>query len=1225
MTNEFNLTPPQQQAWVALLAGKTPRGAKTAMAEAVARAAKSSKTGSWKTTVTGFFQGREKELRAIFEHPKRLRAAEEALGLDAGQFREWLEEITVGATQDGPLDVRVVGFEDYGPVPVIDAYFAPPRGACKIWLPPRSTGAVTGPSSECGGTLNIDELLARALPTTPRHAFAMVFCGQPGIGKTTTLKLLKAKLQQTGVMVTDWLPGINPAGGVILCDDLDLLDAGQRSLLCQTVTTSASVLLTATASSDALTDLPQYRAIYVLQDGYEQWSIEYIGHLERLLEHWGRTASLAPLRKWLEDDLFAMPLTNRLDNLGLIARHVADGGQLPPRYCDLARWAVARAAAQIRRRGESGAALLVEQYGEAALQEVAAQACRGEGLDVPIRTLIDAFFQAASGKSHPSKATAAQEASGLFVEAAEQLCHTGLIHKRGDRVVPTQPVCAVSALGAALVRNGEVDPLLLARVVLAPIWTDALVSAAERIGDGCRVLTALMAAPPGVLCQAVPAMTRVLAAGVPFTDASIYRQAFLLCLSAWARWPADQRAMTLQLGGPMNAAPPVPNYDRLVNGHAPLLVLAKASRLHRKLLPSQIDIEAVARGDFLPDVLRAYMTLLGTTEISAEDARDAVGLGAPFQSKVLLDSAFWRRLPPHMETGSHRTSGFNLDDYWRWWRIAGVPRLLELPDGEARVAGTDPDHSLVSALNQPPHGWEHWKNALASQMKRHHPRAAEVFAEAVLFTLNRGGRWNADAVKAVWDAVPGEKEVLRRAVHQQLLGIERVPEGDSLLLPWLLSIVIVAEDREELWDKWSTASPANVPWKLFVDAGLPQKRVATWALASVAQKTMAKAEEDRAWRDESKSANDEQALQALVAGDDVAVLELLIRSGSDAYKSLALERLLSLTNAPARRLKMELAGKYDGRPRHLLLANMVPERSEALLWKQYVAGLEVSPISALARWACYALVTEDSGPWTETLECLGLVNALLTKQPDGEALFATWCLRRGFELPNLSEYWQQLQTRAPHTVQARLADMASVTFLADKNGHPDPRPLVEAIMASPTIRGHVLAGMHAPLWPAALLYFGKERLIDILVEDHASNPNGTLIRLKSFQTGPLADLARSLLTHPLLGEAAARALAQGAYRNQPTLLSASLQNLSCSFVLDPEAEFHPVAAPLFSEYLRCAPDAALAWLTTELRSIPTKCRQSLWGKILPSLKPGPHRAHALAEYINAAPRPGPSN
>ncbi len=1221
MTNEFNLTPAQQQAWVALLAGKTPRGAKTAMAKAVARAAKSSNTGSWKTTVSGFFQGREKELRAIFEHPKRLLAAEEALGLDAGQFRDWLEEITVGATQDGPLDVRIVGFEDYGPVPVIDAYFAPPRGACKIWLPPRSTGAVTGPSSECGGTLNIDELLARALPTTPRHAFAMVFCGQPGIGKTTTLKLLKAKLQQSGVMVTAWLPGIKPAGGVILCDDLDLLDAGQRSLLCQTVINSASVLLTATASPDALTDLPHYRAVYVLQDGYEQWSIEYIGHLERLLERWGRSTSLAPLRKWLEDDLFAMPLTNRLDNLGLLARHVADGGQLPPRYCDLPRWAVSRAAAQIRRRGDSGVALLVEQYGEAALQAVAAQACHGEGLDVPIRTLIDAFFHSASGRGH-QLAMAGPEANGLFIEAAEQLCNTGLFHKRGDRVVPIQPACAVSALGTALVRNGEVHLLLLARAVLAPIWTDALVSAAERIGDGCRILAALLAAPPGVLCQAVPAMTRVLAAEVPFTDASIYRRAFLLCLSAWARWPADQRSMTLELGGPMNAAPPVPNHDRLVNGHAPLLVLAKASRVHRELLPEQIDIKAVASGEYLPDVLRAYMTLLGTAEISATDAQDAVGLGAPFQSKVLLDSEFWRRLPPHTDTVSHMPSGFKLDDYWRWWRIAGVLRLLELPDGDARVAGTHPEHSLVAAQNQPPHGWEPWKNALASQIKRRHPRAAEVFAEAVLFTLNRGGRWNADAVKAVWDAVPGEREALRLAVYQQLLGIERVPNGDSLILPWLLSIVIVAEEREELWDKWSAASPAWVPWKLFVNAGLPQQKLAAWALASVAQKKKTHTESDDRWLDESKPANNVQALQSLVAGDDVAILELLIRSDSTECSSLALERLSSLTTAPARRLKMELAGESNERFRRL--ANFVPEPSEALLWKQHVAAREVSPFIALARWACYALVTDDSAPWAETLRCLDLIDALLTKQPDGEALFVTWCHRLNFELPNLSEYWQQLQKQAPRSVSGPLADMASVTFLAEKNGCPDPLPLVEAIMARPTIRRHVLAGMHAPLWPAALLYFGQERIIDLLVEDHAAHPNGTLIRLQSFQTGPAVDLVRSLLAHPLLGEAAAWALAQGVYRSQPSLLSASLQDLPCCFVSEPEAEFHPVAAPLIFEYLRCAPDAALAWLTIQLRGMPTNCRQSLWGKILLSLKPGPHRAQALAEYINAAPRPGPS-
>lgn len=1215
MSDEYILTQEQQRAWSVLLEQNAPRGAKAKMAASIAAAEKKSDSASWKTIVSGFFKGQQKELRAIFEYPKRIRAAEQGLGIQAGRLRAWLEEVRGAVVIDGPFDMRLSGFEDYGPLPVVDGYFAPLLGRSEAMPPPRE-GASSMPRAGTGGALQIDEIVGHAMPQTPAHAFAIVICADPGFGKSTTLRLLHARLKTAGVVVTVWQPGIDAPGGVLLCDDLDLLEAGQRSLLCKKVHDSKCVLLTATSAHDSLSDLPRYRVVYTLQAGEEWWSLEYLSHLEKQVQRLNRKVSLSPLRDWIERDLFAPGIVGRLDNLGLLARHVAEGGKLPPRFRDLAGWAVARAAAQARRRGHAAVALLIEQCGRHVLQAVAAEACRLGSLEAPMQTLLNALQAAISTSVPEQKPQKQQPKDSIVFEAAEELCH-GLFRRRGDSVLPTQPACAVSALGGAIAEGRAVNQTLLEQAVLSPAWSEALLAAAEHLGDGCAILSALVHARSAVLCHAIPALTRLLAADVHFEDANVYREVFLLCLSVWSRWPADVRARTMVIMGPVNAAPMSVNHERLVAGLAPLLVLARASLQHRRLLPNEISHEEIVSGRHIPEPLKQYMGLLQTPELTDEQAGDAIGLGAPFQSPALLSPEFWQRLPPYTDTVGDMPAGFKIEDYSSWWRIAAASRLHELPSGEERVAGTHPDHTIRAALSQTPAGCQIWKQALISQIKKRHPRAAEVFAEAALSTLDRGGRWNADTLQSVWDGVT-DREPLRRAVFERLMQLESAPWQNSIILPWLISIVVVGEERVELWKQWIERTPQNVGWKLFLDAGLPALHVAQWSLAAHSLAAKSNHGGPKPWLYKPAKTVEGSALDALLRSEDLAVLECLLRSPDRAYSSSALEQLASLTSDPARKIRLRLAAEFRGMVRLQLLQGLLPRADEEDAW-HCIATNETSPLLSLVFQSLCALIRSDEEPWARAINDLALVAALVSDAPGWSAQLVDRL--QEFGVPVTEEELRQLQIRSEEELSFRLIDLAWIVDTAEKQG-PDPRPLIEAIMACDPVRQRVGAGRHAALWQTAFRSLGRDRIVTHLLSDHAalSPCDGTKIRLTAFTVGEQVqvEFVHSLLSDPDLGPPAARALVQTAYRQKPALLIETLDKQPQHYLIKPTPAWAVVVAALLDEYLLCAPDAALHWIAKVLRPAPKAVRRALWGELIPKLKPGPHRVQGLVEYFAAS-------
>lgn len=170
----------------------------------------------------------------------------------------------------------------------------------------------------------------------------------------------------------------------------------------------------------------------------------------------------------------------------------------------------------------------------------------------------------------------------------------------------------------------------------------------------------------------------------------------------------------------------------------------------------------------------------------------------------------------------------------------------------------------------------------------------------------------------------------------------------------------------------------------------------------------------------------------------------------------------------------------------------------------------------------------------------------------------------------------------------------------------------------------IAGGRQAPLWLAALRRYGRKRIVEFLAEDEeALRPsNGTQICLLSFTRGDQVEMVRELLCHPVLSIAAARALAQSAFQDQPQLLREALDAQPRCFADAKSPAWDPVVAPLLEEYLRVAPDGAIDWLTTRLSDVRLAIRRELWGVVIPKVPHGLVRERALAQYY--APESGNS-
>lgn len=265
-------------------------------------------------------------------------------------------------------------------------------------------------------------------------------------------------------------------------------------------------------------------------------------------------------------------------------------------------------------------------------------------------------------------------------------------------------------------------------------------------------------------------------------------------------------------------------------------------------------------------------------------------------------------------------------------------------------------------------------------MRAHDPRASIAFADAVLRTLEWGGRWNFETLRAVWAAVPGEREVLRHAVYAKLVQLDPTRWSDDTILPWLLSAVVIEEPRAELWKRWSDASPAAVPWKQFLNAGLPPQSVVQWAVAVVSDRQLSEqCHPALVLHTAAKSAAN--ALKELSTGLNVDVLIQLMQANVPEHSWAALNHLCTLSSAAARRLRLQLwlTIPPEQTAGSSLIFDLLPEAGEADLWRQ-VAQREEDTFVSVVRWALYALVAVEEDRWAELRAGLDGIEALLNRQ-----------------------------------------------------------------------------------------------------------------------------------------------------------------------------------------------------------------------------------------------------
>ena len=152
----YTLSEAQKAIWHQQL-GEQPRGTQRDLARALARKVKG-KESAWATPMTNFFKGDDGGLRAVFDHPERLKVVAEGLGLSPRQLRDKLA-LAQGIPPEDALDeMRVPGFEDLGPRPILEAFYPPAHRETQFHLPGHS--AATHTSS--GGQVNLDELTRAA-------------------------------------------------------------------------------------------------------------------------------------------------------------------------------------------------------------------------------------------------------------------------------------------------------------------------------------------------------------------------------------------------------------------------------------------------------------------------------------------------------------------------------------------------------------------------------------------------------------------------------------------------------------------------------------------------------------------------------------------------------------------------------------------------------------------------------------------------------------------------------------------------------------------------------------------------------------------------------------------------------------------------------------------------------------------------------------------------------
>lgn len=1084
---EYNLSTEQIERWQNSLGPLLKRGVKTKIAEKLAGLGDQS-VSHFKNILTDFSKGDSGALRSIFDQEDRLRVVAEELALTVSDLRQFLQHAKQ-RDEDGPFELRIPGFEDLGAFHIVEAMFSPMAGKKVFFAADQITSMSDGTSA-----WTLDELFQLVTSDDPNLPSCIFIVGPNDEVLERCRRWLRARLEAAHVGTSDARRSDIRAGDVVLQSDFDKLAKSEQTRVVQAAT-KAHAILVATAASDPAGGICPDRVVLTVGTASSYAAVQYLEHVEALLNRHGYPAKFDEVSSWLEDDPRAGWACETMEAVGIVARHVFDGGKLPLSSGDFVDRRLKRAADLLRARGRGGDAMAVQTWGARALALTAALACQRNEPWLPVEEVARCFTRAADGL--------VGDGPGVLGVIAG-LVEAGLLQQQEQRVSGSEQHLFVAGLGIYLAEHLG-DSEVVRKAILRETWHPALLVAAEILGNPTPVIEAINRQSPGVRWVSAAALTWVLGSAAPPSNPSGFADVFARTLWWWAKHPQKPESRTLTLGKMPAPAQAAPRSVR-IGGRDPIIVLGQISRIHRESLgrgwtaAKLLELEEDEMASYLAD-------LDGRAPLDEATARLALMLGAPFQSTEFFTADAWTMLMgSDGELGSN--SRLSSEDYSLWWRTVAAPRLLAADEGVARVAGIAAVPSIQYTMRQNARGTKIWADALYECIEGGVDGADAVFVEAVDFYSRRGAEWNRQGLRSIWKRL---REDTRRRIrpmvgarlcesHPWIVG----DRGDA----WLMQTFASKSEIRRIWDEWSTHTGAEsiyFPWRAFLDSGIDPHVVLKWAISTVVGQAEHILEPVGSPNEYGFFAQvhhvDElpqhQAFHHLLTIDDALLLARIRVFAPEPFAEAAGVRLVEF---PPDRLREALLTVCEDpsvpyQVRSGILVGIHPNFGEAERWTRYVE-MSPHPIHRMAL-ACQVdcARSEDVGRWCSVNETLDFIKSAQVESIEAHDQIAR----------DLLIYIGNLLRRTRASIDERGA-------------------VVERVLASQHLRKHILAGVHGPWWELAIELQGEAAVVGWIRSGHDDQPSASEIRLSAVSLSEVGVWAA--VEDPIIGTLVVRRFTQ---------------------------------------------------------------------------------------------------
>ncbi len=804
-------------------------------------------SGSWQSLISLFFKGEYKGLKLVFEKRERLEIVATELGLSTHVLEEWLDTARWGGKAASPYEVHIPGFEDYGPVPILDAFFPMIQGGGSWSGIPK----VPDMYEEHTNRTHYEAIVALVLQNPKTRPLKLVVQNIQGVRNVYLVKAVAASLQRHSFHVSFWSRQRPfPEGGVLVVEDFQTLNVGERQDILDWTEKQEAILLAETKEQDSLPELASACATYKFHPGDWSWSLDYLEHLKKIVQS-RRSAPLIlkPLEDWLRGLSSHAKVWGHFDLLGWLARYLMNKGVVPSTYSQLLSHFVSQFAEVLKVQNLRAEGEIFNLAGKDMLGKVAVQLCRSNKEAMPrqvwCQTLVDSL---------PQRTTSPlPELSWVGIGGVLDACvRHGFLEETSCSAEPNEVLLKWSqssmlsmALGSELGKCQTLEPELLEHILLHSELHPALVVAAQAQGDLSPIMRQILGAPVALLSQSIHALTRLLASDIDVSEPEVYQSAFLLCLSVWVRWPLRKRYYSMseptKAEEEYNALHKRLRPQQFLDDTPIVLWMARASMLHQHHLLESISVEEIKDGRWLRG-LGPYLRILGIQEPLPLQVEVDLAVMAPFQTHALWSSDIWMRMPTFHNLLGDGSSDANEEGYlffdaWsEWLRLYVSKRMEQAPDqrGFARIAGMENGYQIrwwVSWLDE--HN-DIWLQALHQCFQKREAGVEYAFAEAVVAFLEFGYRRDKHPFERLWNMPisPTMRKRLQQSTCDALRAMTLSSNLDAApATQWILEHVLTDNQREAVWDIWSKEKTENIPWIAFWRAGLSPQRLASWAFS----------------------------------------------------------------------------------------------------------------------------------------------------------------------------------------------------------------------------------------------------------------------------------------------------------------------------------------------------------------------------------------------------------